>query len=817
MVVNTQQVCVNVSIQNLDFTDSLGVNSSSAGFVFLALPDSLQVPYLNNWTFTTPSDTLFPVGGQIFQLDSSLIVGGAITGQLCAAYDGCQGAAQVTINVGWNCNGFPNSPFHPDSICVAHPYTYAISDGEVVVSSIDKTHPGTYSLCQPFTVSAPFYSNQSGNIYPQGFILDTLPPGLQVVSVVLKNCFSTAIDTLSVDSLNLNYYPISTSNLHSIGISDAALSLGECIRCEVTLLPGCEYAGQEVLPDIILDHISFCGVSDTTIANFVGGISWDGTSNCTDCFTLSKTAIQDTVYAGDTTAFQILICGNNNASQSVILTEILPSDFTLTSTVPYSVNVPAQGCDTILVNGYFSTPGSCSDSSHINKVQITTAGSTILADTACMEVLEPCVAFSSFTIPDSAYASSYGSSISNTTFFVSGIFFIDTSFTLNNCTVYTAAGAQIIVLPGDTLILNGTTIRGCLYMWQGVTLDTTAGLTLLNASQIRDADKGVFAGYNSTVDMVGSDILDCVTGIYTPPASGFVNTRVLVSSSRIGLNSSSFKPAYTGQPVHGVLPKAGIEVNNLVMTLGGTGVRNEFFKMNTGIVAHNSNLVVRNTEFRNIGYDTVYHETYRGTAMVSVVDEGFTGRLTVLPEPTSFYAVHDCHRAIYTDRAVLFANYVHLIDVYSGIYGTNTPNNQTTQVNGCTITTKTYGIFWINNRSAKFMIANNNHITVNGSANTAAKGYSKTAIYMTETMQQPVVFMATGNSITLNNANNGIYSGNQVNAKIKFNTIKMTTSSTGIGINNNNRTSVSCNNISGDYSGSGSVPSMGIVTGNSSN
>jgi hypothetical protein len=400
---------------------------------------------------------------------------------------------------------------------------------------------------------------------------------------------------------------------------------------------------------------------------------------------------------------------------------------------------------------------------------------------------------------------------------LSGVFFIDTTFTFTNCTAYTSSSAQIIVLPGQNLILDSASlIIGCSSMWPGITLDTTAKISVLNQSQVQDANIGIFAGFNSTVEVENSHIYDCVTGIFTPPATGMVNTQIHVSGSKIGLNAIGFKSSYPSQPAHGIIPKAGIEINNLFMTLGGASQRNEFFKMNSGIVANNSHLVVKNTEFYNIGYDTLYNEPYRGTAMVGIVNESFTGKLTVMAEPTAFNAVHNCHRAIYTDRAVLSANYVHLIDVYSGIYGTNTPHLRSSYVIGCTITTQTYGIFWINNRSARFMIANDNHITVNGSANTAARGFSKTAIYMSETMQQPVVFMATGNIISLNNAHNGIYSGNQANAKIKFNNIRMNNSSTGIGINNNNRSSVSCNSITGDYLSTSSYPSIGILTGNSS-
>lgn len=644
--------------------------------------------------------------------------------------------------------------------------------------------------------------------------LSNLPAGLIPVYAIINGCNSTVTDTLQLQSQWL--WNITGSNLAAVGVFDSTLNANECLRVTIGLLPECEFAGTDYLPTMTLSGETFCGDTLSFNAGFTGNIVQDS-SLCTDCFTIEKSALQDTVFTGDTATFQIVVCGNNSASQQVLLTEFLPQDFTLTSTVPYFVNVPAQGCDTLWVSGFYSNPGNCNDSSYINKAQITTSQNVTLYDTACITVLDSCISFSSVVIPDSAMATTYGGGFNNTTVYVSGVFFIDTTFTLTNCTAYTSPKAQIIVLPDRQLIIDSASvIMGCSSMWPGVILDTTAKVSMTNQSRLSDAHIGIFAGFNSTVDVVNSKIYDCVTGIYTPPATGMLNTQIKVRGSKIGMVSAAFKSDYPGQPAHGIIPKAGVEINNLVMTLGGTGQRNEFFKMNTGIIANNSNLVVKNTEFYNIDYDTVYTASFRGTAMVGVVDEGSTGKLTVVAEPTNYYSVHNCYRAIYTDRAVLSANYVHLMDVYAGIYGTNTPHQQTSHVTGCTITTQTYGIFWINNRSAKYMIANNNNITVSGSSNTAAKGFNKSAIYMSETMQQPVVFMATGNTISLNNAHNGIYSGNQANAQIKFNNIRMNNSSTGIGINNNNRSSISCNNITGDY-GTGMVQSLGILTGNSSN
>jgi hypothetical protein len=811
-------VCWNFQILNPITTYPFPQNTAdqSAYHVYLIPPDSATYPYLTNWSVSLMGGVpIFADSAGVIQVKDTVLSSlNSIAASVCAQFVYCPlpvDTLPLPLTWGWNCDDY----FAPDDTlppCMQQVDSVRFTLATAGLLSPTKLKPDSIYLCDTLYFGTIYSAQDSGYVHPDSLYLFNIPPGMTILSAYLgRDSLGFTSDSIALP-LPQQSWAITDSMMTALGFAGNGFSTPFGLHVGYTAITDCIFG--DSLPDHLLSYHTFCGLSTSS---FVSGpyITVVG-SHCDDCFTIEKTALQDTAYVGDTATFQILVCGNNLSSQQVLITEFLPQNFTLTSTIPTFVNVPAQGCDTLLVSGYYSNPGDCNDSANINTAQIITSQYDTLFDSACITVLDSCIAFSSVVIPDSAFATTYGAGFSNTSVYITGVFLIDSTFTLTNCTAYASSSAQIIVFPGQQLILDSASIiMGCSSMWPGITLDTTAKVSLLNQSLVKDANDGIYAGYNSTVEVENSMIYDCVTGIYTPPASGFVNTQVKVRGSKIGMVSPLFKQDYPGQPSHGLMPKAGIEINNLVMTLGGSGQRNEFFKLNTGIVARNSNLIVKNSEFYYVGYDTSYSESYRGTAIVGVVDEGFSGKITVMAEPSAYYAVHNCHRAIYTDRAVLSANYVHLIDVYSGIFGTNTPYQQTSHVTGCTITTQTYGIFWINNRSAKFMIANNNNITVNAAANSAAKGFSKTAIYMSETMHQPVVFMATGNEIALNNAHNGIYSGNQANAKIKFNNIRMNNSSTGIGINNNNRTSVSCNTITGDY-GVSSFQSLGILTGNSS-
>ncbi|MCB8931004.1 MAG: T9SS type A sorting domain-containing protein [Bacteroidia bacterium] len=277
------------------------------------------------------------------------------------------------------------------------------------------------------------------------------------------------------------------------------------------------------------------------------------------------------------------------------------------------------------------------------------------------------------------------------------------------------------------------------------------------------------------------------------------------------MQSQNFKPDYAGQTPHGTLPKAGIDMTNMIATIGDANL-NEFEKLNTGIVAKSSILTVKRSKFTNIGYDMFYTEPYRGTAMVSVgipTGDIHTGSLTVLPEAITYNTVDNCYRGIYVNKSALYADYIHILNVTQGVYGTQTTLLQTSMVSNCTITTSGTGIFWVNNPLAKAMMAIGNNITVNASVMPPglAKRMSRGAIYAGETtLFKPVVYTLNNNNIQLSNAFYGIMNNAALNSKIKENMIRISQSSgnadvTGIELNSSYNANVSCNTIKGDYAG----------------
>src|SRR5690606_33290508 len=131
---------------------------------------------------------------------------------------------------------------------------------------------------------------------------------------------------------------------------------------------------------------------------------------------------------------------------------------------------------------------------------------------------------------------------------------------------------------------------------------------------------------------------------------------------------------------------------------------NEFEKLNTGIVAKSSILTVKRSKFTNIGYDMFYTEPYRGTAMVSVgmpTGDIHTGSLTVLPEAITYNTVDNCYRGIYVNKSALYADYIHILNVTHGVFGTNISFQQTATVSNSVITASSSGLSFISNPFAK--------------------------------------------------------------------------------------------------------------------
>jgi uncharacterized repeat protein (TIGR01451 family) len=820
-LLNSDTVCWRgIKIENQNTTQAA---LTQADNVYLALIDS-GAPYLSDWHFIRGAQVNYP-NGNVIGVTAALPKGATVTGDLCARVAGCPNdTVQRTIRLhyGWNCNGYPSSPYDSTKICEYSTMQLTYKRALTGITTPGKTYETPYTLCDTVTVSAEFYSTELGYVYPDSVVLQNLDPGLQILSVSI---IGTGAAVPLTPIVQPQVWLIGTGAMMAAGFLNGGINNGATFTLKIEFIPSCTFAGDTTLPDIVIFAHDFCNEIMSANANKTMNSTFRMSSvqsACNDCWSITKTASADTIAAGNTVTYTITVCNNSANTQTGVLADVLPNGFVQTnSTLPSSVTLNSMQCDTFTVSGYFTQTGSC----FYNTASVTSPANTTWKDSVCVTVINPC------TTTDTTFADSTTfagiNTITGKSILVAGTYYVNGTLTLNNCTVYVNAGGQIIVQTNGNLILNNTIVQSCDTMWRGIILNKSK-ITLTNYSVIEDANTGIEAQDGSSVYIDnGSKILNCVTGLYIPPqAWGLNNVAASISDATFAMTSTAFKPDYQGQVLHGNLPKAGIEIYSVpAFVLGGkVNTLNVFDKLNTGIVAHNSTVTVKNTKFLNIVTDSVYTEAYRGTAMVSVYHENIPAisnpKLTVLPENGTFKTVNNCWRGIYTDGSVLAASFINLLNVNQGVYGTRTPWLQTSMVNNCKITTQATGIFWTNNAYAKNMMAINDSISVNApplTGNTKAKGFSRGAIYMSEASYlKNVLYTATNNTITLNNAFYGISQNLTKNGTVKFNKIKINTaapiSTAGIALNGTQRVNASCNNITGSYPAAGLAYNTSAIT-----
>lgn len=819
-LLNSDTVCWrNIKIENISSSQPA---ITQADHVFLALVDS-SMPYLSDWHYKKGTQTIFPQGN-VFALTPALALGTAVTGDLCARVVSCPAdtlSHQVQVHFGWNCTGYPQSPYDSTAVCEYGVLNLSYKKATTQFYSSGKSFETPYTLCDTTTVSATFYSTQLGYVYPDSLLLQNLNPSLMVAGVSISDNGNTA---QLLPTLQPWLWLFAADSMAKIGFNEGGFNNGSQFILKVDLVAGCTFSGDTTLPDFNIYAHDYCGNAVDANADYrISPVFQMSTvqSQCPDCWSIAKTASTDTTNVGDTLAYTITVCNNSVNTQTGALADNTPANFLITSsTLPATITLNSMQCDTFTISGYFAQPGSCL----YNVASVTSPANTVWRDSVCVSVINVCTTTDT-TFADSTFSGN--ATINNQSIFLANRFYINGNLTLNSCTVYTAAGAQLIVQNGGVLTLNNTTLQACDTMWRGVNVLANGKMFVQNNSKIKDADIGIFANDGTVITIDNCNIYDCVTGLFIPnKTNGYNNIMLKVNGSEFKMQSNNFKPDYIGQTPHGTLPKVGIEMGMMITTIGDYAI-NYFDKLNNGVVAKSSLLTVKRSAFSNIAPDLFYNEPYRGTAITSIVEIGsemITSSLTVLPEVVNYNTVDNCYRGIYTDRSVLSANYIHLLNVTQGIFGTRTASQQTTMITNCTITSNGTGIFWVNNANARAMMATGNTITINYPSNTGMiKRMSGGAIFMAETaFYKPVVYTATNNNITLNQAWYGIMSNATLHCKIKENNIQMNQTSgkllvTGVELNSSINANVTCNTITGDYTTGTTGTTNGIYSTQSIN
>jgi hypothetical protein len=173
---------------------------------------------------------------------------------------------------------------------------------------------------------------------PAYLLIDELVirPKITADATILPSCIGQASGYIALD---VHYYPGSYSILWSNGATTATNSNLAAGTYTVTIT------------DTELGCASF---TETFTV---------GSAPCGDPFTLTKTVAPMPTYAYAPVFFTIEACNTTANAEAVTLTEQFPAGFVMTGSTPalswpnVSVTLPAGGCETYVINGYFTTIG----------------------------------------------------------------------------------------------------------------------------------------------------------------------------------------------------------------------------------------------------------------------------------------------------------------------------------------------------------------------------------------------------------------------------------------------------------------------------
>jgi hypothetical protein len=190
---------------------------------------------------------------------------------------------------------------------------------------------------------------------------------------------------------------------------------------------------------------------------------------------------------------------------------------------------------------------------------------------------------------------SYGHyALSNETFFVNGTYIIDQSTTFTSCTFYLATNAKITVAAGQTLTLNGCTLKaGCNAMWDGIyASDPSAEIVIENGTTLQDMENGVVVSGQAKLNSTNSNFNDNYVSIHLKNLPN-TYTGIIEHCNFEKVNGLIVPWVAIEKPKHGVIVE-----NCQLVTIGNpnsTTDINTFDKLWNGIYMNYSQQVINTT------------------------------------------------------------------------------------------------------------------------------------------------------------------------------------------------------------------------------
>ena len=728
-------------------------------------------PYTSNGLVNGHYIWLTPTG-TLNQLESGYKLKGTIT----TTITNCTGFPRnFDFLWGWTCEQ-PAGPIAPSPsvLCDFNQSNVEVNFTPGVLSAKNYSFSASgYTACDedPLTAIATFQNNSSSDLTLSNLTIN-IPSGSFVQAVL------TGYDYKCTGTIT----PITTFPL-------TVLHPGECLGIELEVVTnGCHFGLLE-MPKVEITGTDFCSNNFSCI-NDLGFLSGSGTSECTDCYRITKTVSPSTAFVGDPVTFTIVVEGNNStATTNLQVQDNYPPDFIEapnTTTWPVYINVPAIGAaPPIIVSGAYNDIVSCVDVP--GSTNTATISSTNQSASACVEVVCPDISSCDYFIwQDDITSGVFGNSNNYKTcaYIDENVTLtVDNQLALNYLILYLGPGAQIVVSQSNKLTLNTCTLSSCPYMWRGIQLDPAAGISIIK-STIKDAERAIYATSDAHIEVSDSYIYDCVTGISnaTTGNGSTWNLKGFIYGSEIGKDGLILKKEYPGnsssippQPPHGKIGRAGISLTDIFKFNDfkiGDNLKNQnkFFNINFGVDIKNAEIEITNSYFTEIRADQAYRTNLIQNLGAAVYADnkdymsGIGSHLRFRPLPSGLNTIENCDIGLFNRVYNVDLDRIKMDAVETGIRATENAHCVNI-VSNCEIHSNRTGVHWFNNFDSDRML-----LTESNVVNERAFG---TAINITEFLDNNFANYQIVNNPMLR-ANNGgfvIQAWNVDDANIGYNNI----------------------------------------------
>lgn len=558
-----------------------------------------------------------------------------------------------------------------------------------------------------FTVPAlPVVTLSPTNVSCNGFSDGQLNSSITGTTAPYSYLWSNAGTTAHLSGLSAGSYQLTLTDANSCTVV-ASTSITEPNVLTTNLVPtpvNCIIANSGAVANTAsggtspYSYLWSNGATTQNLTGLVAGtycVTLTDANNCTisDCATVAplisslsivKTVDKDTILPYDTVTYQVLITNNCQAPNTVVVTDTLATALLVTTVGNFTYNSTAH----LLTDTLTIAAGATDTLEFKARVLLTTqcdSVKTILNQAYAFELGDPSQLVMDATplwiqdsfaancqpLPDTVYFSDQilagqlldqtTAQTSNQTVDITGVWIVDrgTTYSFTNGSILKMGpGAQIIVAPAATLILNNATVRAACpnCLWQRILVQEDATIETDRAT-LQDAQYAIQAEHNSILKHIfKTNFLNNFIGIYVapgaphnsivvgeftentfsaptilPPFAGLANTPTLDVNGAL----TTVRPdAAGGQGLAGIL---AWDIPSLNLNLTPAVPTNTFQRLVAGIVLFNANFSTNSCYFDRIRQNAIYpaNLAYQGCG-VYVRAAGNLGLNNILVEDCVF-------------------------------------------------------------------------------------------------------------------------------------------------------------------------------------